>query len=189
MIKRVIVGMLVACVACTGCGKKLAEKVTEKMIEKSMEKDGVKGNVKISDGKISINATDKNGKKADVDISGEKVTVKSADGTASYTAGSSAKLPDNFPKDVYAYDGATVLAVVTVPEGCNISLQTKDAADKVLAAYKAKMTANNWKEEATYSTAQQSMVSYKKENRTANVMIVSADGNTQINLTVMQEKK
>lgn len=168
MIKSVIVGMLVVCVACTGCGKKLAEKVTEKMIEKSMSKDGVK---------------------ADVKISGDKVTINTKDGATSFSGGSGAKVPDNFPKDVYVYDGATVMAVVTVPEGCNVTLQTKDASDKVLAAYKSKMTANDWKEEATYSTAQQAMISYKKETRTANVVIVSADGNSQIMLTVMQEKK
>ncbi|MDD4872424.1 MAG: hypothetical protein PHR77_17880 [Kiritimatiellae bacterium] len=187
--KKLFIVLLAVCIAGTGCGKKVSEKITEKMIEKSMEKDGMKADVKISDGKMTINAKDKDGKKSDINISGDKVTVNSTDGTATFAGGGSAKIPDNFPKDVYVYDGATVAAVVTVPEGCNMSLQTKDSSEKVIAAYKSKMGANGWKEEASYNTAQQVMISYKKDNKTANVITVSADGNTQINLTVIEEKK
>ena len=186
---RVLIGMLAACLVCTGCGKKVSEKIAEKMIEKSMEKDGVKADVKISGGKMSINARDKDGKKMDINVSSDKVTVNSTDGTATYAAGGSAKVPDNFPKDIYVYSGASVLSTMTLPEGQNLQLQTRDSSEKVMKAYKEKMNANGWKEETTYTTDQQSVVSYKKDNRTANIIVVAADGNTHINLTAVEEKK
>ena len=187
--KKVFIVLLAACVVGAGCGKKISEKISEKIIEKKMEKDGVKADVKISGGKMTIKATGKEGKTADIDISGDKVTVKSEDGTAAFTAGKSAKLPDGFPKDVYVYDGATVATVMTTPDGCNVSFQTKDSAEKVTTAYKSKMTANGWTEESAFTTAQQTMIAYKKNKQAATVMILAADGTTQINLTVVTEKR
>jgi len=187
--KKIFVVLLAACFIVTGCGKKVSEKISEKIIEKSMEKDGIQGDVKISDGKVTIKATDKDGKKIDIDSSGEKVTVKSEDGTATFAAGGSAKLPDDFPKDVYVHDGVTVATVMTVPEGFNVAFQTKDNPEKITAAYKSKMTANGWNEESAFTTAQQTIIAYKKDNRTASVMIMSVDGTTQINLTILTGKQ
>lgn len=187
--KKVLIVLLSACVVCVGCGKKASEKIAEKIIEKNMAKDGVKGNVNISGDNVTIHTTDKDGKKTDVNVSGDKMTVKSEDGTAVFTSGSSAKLPDNFPKDVYVPAGASVTTAMTVPEGFNVALQTKENAEKISAACKARMSENGWKEEAAYTAAQQTVISFKKDNRTATVMIMGADGATQINLTVVTEKK
>jgi len=166
--KKLLIAVLAAGVSCCGCGKKIAEKVTEKAVERQLAKDGVK---------------------ADVNLSDSKMTVKTKDGTVTVSGGGDVKVPDTFPKDVYIYDGASVLASVTVPQGQNLQLQTKDSGEKVMSAYKSKLTAEGWKEEASFNTAQQTMVSFKKGDRMVNVMAMSADGNTQITLTVVDEKK
>ncbi|OGV65015.1 MAG: hypothetical protein A2283_20425 [Lentisphaerae bacterium RIFOXYA12_FULL_48_11] len=186
---KVLIILLSACVIGAGCGKKASEKIAEKMIEKSMEKDGIKGDVNISGGNVTIHTTDKDGKKTDVNVSGDKMTVKSDDGNAVFTTGSSAKLPDNFPKDVYVPAGANIATAMTVPEGFSVALQTKESAEKIVTACKAKMVENGWKEEAAYTAAQQTVIAFKKDNRTASVMIMGADGATQINLTVVTEKQ
>jgi hypothetical protein len=167
MSARLLVGLLVMCVVCSGCGKKMSEKAMEKIIEKGMEKDGVK---------------------ADVNLGNETMTIKTKDGTMSIASGKSAKVPDSFPKDVLVYAGATVLAAVTVPEGVNLSLETPDSVDKVVSAYKSKMTGDGWSEESTFTAGDQSMMAYKKDNRTASVIIMKSDDKTQITLTVVTEK-
>lgn len=167
MYSRLIVGLLVMCVVCVGCGKKMSEKAMENLIEKGMEKDGVK---------------------ADVNLGDETMTVKTKDGAMSMAGGKSAKAPDNFPKDVHVYAGATVVAAVTVPEGFNLSMETSDSADKVVSAYKSKMTGDGWSEESTFTVGDQSMMAYKKDKRTASVIIMKSDDKTQITLTVVMEK-
>jgi hypothetical protein len=187
--KKLCVLLLAVCVAGVGCGKKASEKITEKILEKSMEKDGIKTDVKISKGRTTITTTDKDGAKVDIESSGDQVTIKSQDGTTAFTTGSSAKLPDTFPKDVYVHDGATVATTVTTPEGCQVSLNTKDSAKAVTAAYKAKMAANGWKEDSAFSTDEQTVVAYTKGNRSTTVIVMLADGSTQITLMAMTEKE
>ena len=177
------------CVIGTGCGKKASEKLAEKMIEKSIEKDGGKANVDLSSGKMTISTTDKDGKKYDTTISENKVTVNSKDGTSTFASGDGAKIPDNFPKDVHIYSGANILTVMSIPEGFNLTMQTKDNCDKVLGVYKSKMGANGWKEESSFNMPPQSMISYKKDTRTANVIVIAEKDSTQINLTVVTVKQ
>lgn len=165
--KYLVVVLAGVCLVLTGCGKKVSEKLAEKMIESAAAKDGVK---------------------ADVDISGDKVTVKTKDGTTTYAAGAGAKVPENFPKDVYIYSGATVLSSVSVPDGFTVMLQTKDASDKVVSTLKSKLTADGWKEEMTMNQGEVVILGYKKGERSAVVNVTSANNVTQIGLTVANEK-
>ncbi len=180
---------LVICIFASGCGKKVSEKLAEKMIEAGIEKDGGKANVDLSNGKMTISTTDKDGNKTDATIADDKVTVNSKDGTSTFASGGAAKIPDNFPKDVHVYKGASILTVMSMPEGFNVALQTKDSSDKVLGAYKEKMAADGWKEESSFNMPPQSMIAYKKDNRTATLMVMTEKDNTQINLTVVAEKQ
>lgn len=168
MTKNLLVGMVAACAVLSGCGKQASEKVTEKIIEHSLAKDGVQSDVKITD---------------------DKMTIQNKDGALTFAGGSSVAVPDTFPKDVLVYDGAKVVSAMTMPEGCNLSLQTTDKPDKIIGAYKTRMTAEGWKEEASVNTAQHSMVSFKKEDRTTTVMAMGSEDKTQILLTVEQPKK
>jgi hypothetical protein len=157
----VVIGMMmVSCLVLAGC-KKAAEKAAEKAIEAGMAKDGVK---------------------AKVDASGGKVTIESKDGKTEFTGGKSAKVPDNFPKDVYVYEGATITASVSTPEGCNLVLETGDSADKVMSTIQGKMAGMGWKQEMTVNQDKNAMVGYKKEKRSVMVN-VNADKKTMITMT------
>ncbi len=158
-----VIGMMVvSCLALTGC-----KKAAETAIENRMAKEGVN---------------------AKVDSSGEKVTIQTKDGTAVIAGGKGATVPENFPKDIYVYEGATITASVSVPNGFNLVMETGDSADKVLGTTKSKMTGLGWKEEMNMNQGNSSIVSYKKGERTA-VVNINADKKTNINLTATEQKK
>ncbi|MCX6996939.1 MAG: hypothetical protein NTV49_07600 [Kiritimatiellaeota bacterium] len=159
----VVITLMVAGLLLTGCGKK----AVEKMVEARMAKQGVK---------------------AKVDLSGEQVTIQTKDGTSTFSGGKGAKVPDTFPKDVFVYPGATVMASVTVPKGCNLVLETKDDLEKVLGAFKDQMAGAGWKEEMNMNQGGTSMAAYKKDQRTASVVVASVDQKTQITITVAENK-
>ena len=161
--KYSMIALAMVCLMLTGCGRKVAEK----MIEARMAKEGVK---------------------AKVDLSGEQVTIQTKDGTSTFSGGKNAKVPDTFPKDVYVYPGATVVASVSVPNGCNLVLETKDDLEKVLGAFKDKMTGADWKEEMNMNQNGTSMCAYKKDKRSASIVIASADKKTTITITVAENK-
>jgi hypothetical protein len=162
-----VIGMaMVSCLILAGC-KKAGEKAAEKAIEAGMAKEGVKANV---------------------DASAGKVTIESKDGTSVYTSGKGAAVPENFPKDVYVYEGAKIIASVSVPDGFNLVMETGDSADKVLGTIKSKMTGFGWKEDITMNQGDHSMVSYKKGERAAMVNINAAKKSTQITLTATEPK-
>ncbi len=161
-----VIGVMMASLLVSGC-KKAAEKAAEKAIESGMAKDG---------------------NKAKVDISGGKVSIETKDGTAVYSGGKDAKLPDNFPKDVYVYDGGNVVASISVPDGFNLSIETKDGADKVFTTVKEKMTGSGWKQEMEMKQDKNAMVTYKKGERTVSFNIASQPNATQISIFVSAEK-
>ena len=164
--KRIVLCVAAAALVMTGCGKKVSESVAEKMIESAMAKDGVKGKVNISDG---------------------KVTMETKDGTASFSSGAGVKVPDNFPKDVLVYDGAKVIACVNAPGGQNLVLESKDSVEKIIAAYKGKMTGAGWKEEMNMNQADTAMLIYKKDPRTASIVVAHSGDVTQIQLTTAEK--
>jgi hypothetical protein len=161
-----VVGMtMVSCLVLAGC-KKAGEKAAEKAIEAGMAREGVK---------------------ADVDTSAGKITIKSKDGTSIVSTGKGAVVPENFPKDVYVYEGATILAAISVPDGFNVNMETSDSADKVMSTIKSKMTGFGWQEETSVNQGKNTMVGYKKGERTAMVN-VNGDNKTHITLTATGQK-
>jgi len=165
--KHSAIALVVLSLVLVGCGKKAHEQAAEKMIEAQMAKEGVQ---------------------AHVDLSGQKVSIQTKDGTTTYAGGKDAKVPGTFPKDVFVYDGATVMAAVTVPGGQNLVLETQDSLDKILTAYKSKMTGADWKEGMSLNQPEQSMLVYKKDNRTASIVIAHATKGSQITITVAESK-
>lgn len=163
--KYFVLVVLGVCLISVGCGKRASEKFAEKMIESQMARDGVKGHV---------------------DLSGNKVTVETKEGKMSYAGGAGTQVPDTFPKDVLVYAGATVMASVSVPNGNNLTLTTKDSLEQVVAAYKSKMPGEGWQEEMNMNQAGSAMLSYKKDKRTTAVVISRSGDTTQISLTAAQ---
>lgn len=161
------VAVLAAAVAATaGCGKKASETMVEKMTERAMAKEGIKGKVNISDG---------------------KVTMETKDGKVSYAAGEGTTVPPTFPKDVLVYGGAKVTASMATPEGHHLVLETADGAEKVLAAYKDKMAGEGWTEAMTMNQEGTAMRTYKKESRTASIIVMRSGNATQVTLTVANQ--
>lgn len=171
MIRLITAVLVVACLfvsGCGGCQKKTSEKLAEKMIESQMAKNGVKGEVNISD---------------------DKVSVKTKDGATTVAYGKSVKVPDSFPKDVPVYDGAMVITAMTVPNGFNLQLQTKDGLEKVAEFYKTRMRSEGWTEEGTFASQEQTTLTYKKERRTAGIVVMASGKETQISVMTTEEKK
>lgn len=167
MKRLMTMALVVACVSMAGCGKKAGQTVAEKTVERELAKQGVK---------------------ADVQVSDDKMTIQTKDGSSSFSSGKAARIPDNFPKDVHVYDGATPLAVITMPTGFSLQLETKDDVDKVTETYKKTMTSEGWSNETTYASGQQTTLGYKKDKRTVNIMVMAVDKKTQIAMIVLEEK-
>ena len=159
-----LIPVLAISLVCFGCGKRQADEMAaEKIVENAIE-----------------GAT---GGEANVDLSGETVTIKSKEGTMVISGGENVSLPDNFPKDVPVYKGAKVLTSISSKEGMSVTLQTTDAVAKVAEFYKTQMAAQGWQSEASLDTGHQTMLNYKKEARTAAVIIMAdQDGGTTITL-------
>ena len=165
--KYAVIAVIMLGLMASGCGRKASEKVTEKMIEAQMAKQGVKGHV---------------------DLSNNKITVQTQQGTATYAAGKGVKVPDNFPNDVFVYDGATVLSSVMVPQGCNLVLETAAEATTVAEAYKNKMFAAGWKSQMEMNQGEQIMNVFQKEQRNTSIVISRNGQKTQIALTTTGSK-
>ncbi|HEY8091321.1 MAG TPA: hypothetical protein VIF09_25835 [Polyangiaceae bacterium] len=119
-----VVALLAAStLATTGC-KRLAEKAAEKAEEKAIERAaGAKG--------VQINS---NGQGS--------MTVVTDAGTV--MLGSGAKIPEDFPKEVPVYPGASPTASIKTSEGARpawtLTFETTDSKDKVAAYYKANLS-------------------------------------------------
>jgi hypothetical protein len=159
---RYIVSLSCLILMLAGCGKSTNEAAIEKQIERATGSD------------------------ADVDISGDnyKITGKTEDGEFSLSSGEGVEIPEDFPDDVLIYRPSSVQMAMNVPEGQSLTLTTSDDSKKIMETYKREMTAKGWSEQASMNMGTQSMLSYKKGDRAANVTIVPSDDETQITLMV-----
>ena len=168
MRKVIMFGCCVALIAVAGCGKKAGEKISEKVMEKAMEKA-------IKDG---------GGGEASVDIQGETMKVQTKEGNITISGGSKAKIPANFPKDIYVYEGAEVAAVIDAGEALTLSLTCKDTPAKVASTYKEKMKEKGWGIEQSMDMGGQQIVMLKKAERQVVVTVGDNQGSTFIGLVL-----
>jgi hypothetical protein len=119
-----------------------------------------------------------------------KVETKSRQvgGPATNSSTGAAKMPEDFPKDIPVYSGATPIIDQAVKNGRTLQLKTSDAADKVTAFYKEKLKAEGWKQ-ASESSSQSpkqgiTLLSNTKDNRTLSVVISQDDEGTSLTLSV-----
>ncbi|MBD3345835.1 MAG: hypothetical protein GF401_12300 [Chitinivibrionales bacterium] len=147
----------------SGCGKKGEEKIAENIVKKAIEKES--------------------GGKADVDISNGNVNIKTDDGEMSVTSGKNARIPEAFPTDILIYQGSSVEAAMEVPEGYSVQLKSDDDVTKIAETYKADMKAQGWSQEASLDMGEQAMLSFKKGERAAQVVIMPDESITRIGLT------
>ena len=155
--------ILAAIMVVFGCGENAGEKIIEKALESET------------------------GGNAEIDIEENSFRLKTEEGEMTMTAGDSAKLPADFPKDVFLYKGADLNTAMELPEGFNLMFQTKDDSSKVSEAYLTEMEAKGWSKEMSMDMGGQKMMMFKKDERIANVSIASDEEMTQIALTVAKE--
>jgi maltodextrin utilization protein YvdJ len=147
-----------------GCGKKVEEKMAEKITEKIIE-HGTKG-------------------KAKVDLSDHSMTIETEKGKMVVASGKSAEIPADFPSDVLIFKPAEVSGTMAAGKGSSVMLKTAKDKAAVTSAYKEAMTKKGWTQKAAVDMGEQSILSYEKEKRVANVIISAKEGKTEIALTV-----
>lgn len=160
-----VLGMLIGLMP-AGCGKKPEEKRLERAIEKQ------------TGGKAKVNLA-----KDSIDMK-----IKTAEGEMTIASGGGAKIPKDFPKDVYVYKGASVTMSMTLPDGHSVTLQTKDSVEKAVEAYKKQMEAQGWKQQAAVDMGETAMLSYEKGERAVAISFSQADEGTQITITAQKQR-
>jgi hypothetical protein len=109
---------LLAGLSSTGC-RRMREKAEEEAIERAT------------------------GGKVHIDTAGQGVTVASPDGGASVAWGASAKVPDDFPKNVPIYPGASIKGSVSTNDrgksGFVLTMDCSDTPDPVVTYYKTQL--------------------------------------------------
>jgi hypothetical protein len=91
---------------------------------------------------------------------------------------SQAEVPENFPKDVPVFDGATVKAVQQLANKSNNVVFDVDAeTPQVFKFYKDSMKKSGWKSTGEYEGKEQSFLSFTKDKTVTNVS-VSTDPKT-----------
>lgn len=147
----------------TGCGRKAEEKVLEQTIEKQT------------------------GGKATVDLSEEKMSIETEDGSIEITGGKSAKLPDDFPADIYVLDRAKVISVMTLPGGSSVTFTASEEPSAVADLYKKEMTAKGWAVMRSMNMDPQQIIMFSKDKRTVTASIAMQDDQTMVALVLAQQ--
>jgi len=148
------------------CSEEAEEKVAEKIAEKVIAAQ--------------------TGEKADIDVDEESMRIKTKDGEMSITSGKSAKVPDNFPKDIPMYKGSVLDMAMEVPTGYSLSFTTKDDMSKVSEWYLSEMIDQGWAKEAFMDMGKQTMMVFKKGERGVNLVISPDNDQTRIALTTVK---
>jgi hypothetical protein len=171
-----------------GCQKKITSKVTEKAIEKAIEsnakKDGKDVDVKLDSDKGAVSITSKDGSET-VKMSSDKNSVSVQTGDGAFSSGDSAKLPDNFPKDVPLYSNAKLEFVSTQAkdEMFSINFTSQDPIEKVADFFKKELAAKGWTEEQNINQAgdqPMQMMTSQKGDRSIMVTISRESDKTSI---------
>lgn len=129
-----------------GCGEtkdKTAETIAEEAIESQTGEDA----------------------EVEIDDEGESFSLKTKEGDAEFSAGGKAEIPNDFPKDVYVYDGASVQLSMAAEGNFSLKLITDDNVDKIISKYEKEMESEGWEIEGRVDVADQKTRIFKKENR------------------------
>lgn len=117
-----------------------------------------------------------------------KIEVTGPDGTKA-VFGPVVPLPEDFPKDVHVYEGATVVQATKQGENFTISLISKDSAQSIFKTYDEKLKADGWTAGTSTIVAAGGMRHYTKGKRTAVLILSTREaGKTTMNLAVRTQK-
>lgn len=133
------------------------------------------------------------GGKVDVSHDGETTTIKSADGTQAMTVstGGDAKLPADFPKDVYLPANYKVETAMEMPGAIITHVLTQGNVASVASDADKGMLAQGWKQTMTMAQSEQAhIVMWEKGERHATLTIAgdSANGGVQVGYQLPMSK-
>ncbi|MCE9612761.1 MAG: hypothetical protein K8T26_00705 [Lentisphaerae bacterium] len=127
---------------------------------------------------------DQTGGSAKVDINGQITRVQTAHGEVQMASGASAALPDDFPKDIPVYSGATLSQVISTGESIHLMLASTTPQADVTRFYRDTLMAAGWGKEMEMQNAGNDMFSFVKGPRKVAIMVTRANNETLISLTV-----
>lgn len=163
---RTIVLLCCAVVALGACQKSGEERMAELAVERA------------TGGQVTI------------EKAGEQVTVKTEDGEVKMSTGASLVLPAAFPKDVYLPRNYTVQSVV---ESADVTIVALHAAGDIATMHdeaSAGMKAQGWEPlMSMQADAENRMLVYQKENRTASMTLARDQDRVQFTVHVAEEKE
>ncbi len=147
--------LLVVVMVGASCGQKAAEEKIENDIESATNGD------------------------AEVDLDDNSVKVNTNEAT--FEAGESVDLPEDFPSDVFVIDG-TIIAAVTVEEGDSYSLniQTSKSVSDAKAEYEEELEADGWDINVSMDLGGSSTMSAEKDDRLTTITISEVDSVTTV---------
>jgi len=147
--------LIVAALALTvaACGKSPGERAAEAAIEAST------------------------GQKAKVDAESGSVTFKTDEGDMKVTSGEAAKLPANFPKDVFLPAGYTVASAMEMPNAMVLEIHAPGKVDTMFAEANKRMTDAGWKQRVAMQQDTNSQIAvYEKDKRSATLSLYDDAG-------------
>jgi hypothetical protein len=117
--------------------------------------------------------------------------MQGKDGTAQYTAGAAAKMPENFPDDVPTYPGMTLEMSGQMGNMLTVQARTPDAMQQVGERMRKGAAESGWAEAMSMNQSaggQPSMImSYTKANRVLNLTLAQEDQGTMISIVTGQQ--
>ena len=191
----VIIAGCLAIVLMGGCGgqsadEAAAERVAETMIREAARQSGADVDVDISSEGITVRETGPDGERVRVEFDGESGRIVSEDGTAVFTAGAAAEIPEDFPKDVPLYENMTLMAVQHDPAltVVNLTASSDDSPDAIAEFYKEQTAEHGWTQDADMSQpGGMHMLIYSKGDRNLQLVLVGKDGKSHIQLNAEKE--
>lgn len=163
---------------------KFTEKFAEKLIKSrtgenidiDISEDGI--NIKSDQGNISITGNDDSA----------NIYIESEEGSISFSSGRSAKIPDEFPKDIYIYKRSIVESAAATAHGQMVILKSDDTISTIRDVYLKKMPASGWTNQGTFDNYNQTQMLFKQDDRKTIVLLYSVDGKAAIHLSHTIEK-
>jgi hypothetical protein len=147
-----------------GWGQSKEEQATEKIAEEMLEKNS-RG-------------------EADVDFIKGNMSINTEAGEMSININDSAKLPDNFPKDVFVMKGAEVKMTMDIPLGMSASFLSKEDMSSVFTKYQNEMNSKGWEQKLSMNLGEGATLVYEKDERIANITMAKEQEGTIINLVI-----
>ncbi|NMC36116.1 hypothetical protein GYA49_03660 [Candidatus Beckwithbacteria bacterium] len=161
MNKTKATGLIILClsIVLSSCSpsKTIGQKTGEKILEKTIEAQ--------------------TGAKVDVDAQDGEVTIKSEDGQTQYSAGGSAVLPSNFPKELIITSDAKIIIASTSGTNSSVTYITNSEQNEVFDKYISDLTGLGWTKEMEFDAGQGKMLNFAKEN--TKVTITIGENNTK----------